>query len=104
MNIKLDLTTDWKSFWLIMILFIMFVLFINALRDGQINLISLYQYANCSCSPNYIDWKLKDATYYHFNNTNKCCYPSECQEAKNNPKDCKCIYTVECGTYKEMIR
>ncbi len=31
-----------------------------------------------------------------------CCYPSGCEEAKNNPDSCSCTYAVMCGTLEEL--
>ena len=35
-----------------------------------------------------------------------CCYPSDCPQAKDNPKDCTCIYAVAClsdGEVKDIL-
>jgi len=26
----------------------------------------------------------------------ECCYPSDCPQARDNPKECKCFYGVDC--------
>ena len=31
--------------------------------------------------------------YHHLE---KCCYPYECLESKNNPENCNCTYTIRC--------
>lgn len=33
--------------------------------------------------------------------TNMCCFPSECEQSKNNPKLCTCEYMVKC--FKENV-
>ena len=49
------------------------------------------------------DWMDEQETFYmNLSNqttrwTNLCCYPYECEQAKNNPEDCTCIYPVYCG-------
>lgn len=26
----------------------------------------------------------------------KCCYPLDCPQSKNNPKECNCLYAIKC--------
>lgn len=33
----------------------------------------------------------------------KCCYPFDCPQSKNNPKNCTCIYAIECYDGKEIV-
>jgi len=101
MNLKINLMMDRR--WFMMIIAFLVVIIIYMLNYGTTNvsLIQVDQYPNCNCScPNSFS-PYYTMSYISLNRS--CCYPLDCPEAKNNPKDCKCTYVIECGTYKELV-
>jgi len=112
-------TTQTKNFWIgvLALIIVMCVIVIivtqNELtqRDTRIILLaSANNYAvnevrNCRADLETMT-NLYNEEYYEVITTEKasngifsdCCYPSDCVESKNNPKDCKCEYMVMCTT------
>jgi len=50
-------------------------------------------------------WSDNNSGFYNYTTTydlGRCCYPSNCYQAKDNPEDCTCIYPIMCGTLEEL--
>ena len=50
-------------------------------------------------------WEVQTVELYNFSKEmrNVCCYPLDCEQAKNNPELCTCVYMVECFEEGEYI-
>lgn len=62
-----------------------YILFTNSLRQAASDL-------DCKMTNSSITIEKRAAPL-------KCCYPLNCPQAKDNPKDCNCEYMIYCGPF-----
>jgi hypothetical protein len=99
MKLKIDLKIDTKTFVLVMISLLL--LFLIICSTFNLRWFEVHNYSNCTVrvseSPYYLN--VQNWSPYYSTINIKCCYPTNCPQAKDNPKDCYCIYPVYCGNY-----
>ena len=59
-----------------------YLLFTNSVREAANSL-------DCKANSSELSITKREAPL-------KCCYPLDCPQAKNNPKVCDCLYTIQC--------
>lgn len=102
--------TNWGNviFWFMIYLGIFFAGMVVGMGFQQriffIGLGEALSYSDIEVNVNMNETKMVDRIYENLNpffnetigNYPKCCYPLDCPQSVNNPKDCSCMFAIEC--------